>query len=70
MPGVNKTPLAYVKRTEVAVPPHADDPSTAYDNIDMEMISRAPHDLYVYGADCRSLWHVLHDALKDHPSYT
>ncbi len=54
----------------MAVSPHADDHSTGYENIDIEIISRAPHDKYVYGADSRSLWHVLHDALKDHPSYT
>ena len=34
------------------------------------MTSRAPHDQYVYGADNKTLWHILHDALKDHPSYT
>ena len=68
--GVNKTPLAYVKRESVAVLGHADDPSTGYANVDEEMIARAPHDLYVFGADSKSLWHVLHDSLKDHPAYT
>ena len=57
-------------RTEVAVSPHTDILSTGYENIDMEMLFRALHDLFVYGADSRSLWHVLHDALKDHTSCT
>ena len=34
------------------------------------MTSREPHDQYVYGADNKTLWHILYDALKDHPSYT
>ena len=33
------------------------------------MTSRAPHDQYVYGAENKTLWHILHDSLKDHPSY-
>ena len=34
------------------------------------MTSQAPHEQYVYGADNGTLWHILHDSLKDHPSYT
>ena len=34
------------------------------------MTARAPHDQYVYDADNRALWYILHDALKDHSSYT
>ena len=34
------------------------------------MTSRAPHDQYVYGAYNKNLWHILHDVLKDQPSYT
>ena len=33
------------------------------------MTSREPHDQYVYGADNKTLWHILHDALKYHSSY-
>ena len=68
--GVRKCPLAYVTREPATVPPHATDPTAGYSSIDMELISRAPHDLYVYPADNRALWHILHDALKDHQSYT
>ena len=68
--GVNKYPLSYVARYQVAVKPHALDPATDYGNIDQEMASRAPHDQYVYGVDNKNLWHILHDALKDHQSYT
>ena len=68
--GVNKCPLAYVARYQVAVKPHAMDPATDDENVDQEMTSRAPHDHYVYGADNKNLWHILNDALKDHPSYT
>ena len=67
---VNKCPLAYVARSQVAVKQHAMDPATDYINVDQEMTSREPHDQYVYGADNKTLWHILHDALKDHPSYT
>ena len=52
------------------VKPHATDPATDYENVDKEMTSLAPHDQYVYGADNKTLWHILHDALKFHPSYT
>ena len=34
------------------------------------MTSQAPHDQFVYGADNKTLWHILNDALKSHPSYT
>ena len=34
------------------------------------MTSQEPHDQYVYGADNKTLWNILHDALKDHSSYT
>ena len=64
---MNKSPIAYVAREQVAVKPHAVDPATEYENVDQEMTSRAPHDQYVYGADNKTLWHVLHDSMKDHP---
>ena len=66
---MNKSPLAYVSRSQGAIKPHATDPSTEYENVDQEMTSWAPHDQYVYGADNKNLWHILHDSLKDHPSY-
>ena len=34
------------------------------------MTSIAPQDQYLYGADNKTLWHILYDALKKHPSYT
>ena len=34
------------------------------------MASQEPHDQDVYVADNKNLWHILHDALKDHPLYT
>ena len=68
--GVNKCPLAYVARFQVEVKPHTMDPAADDENVDKEMTSRAPHDQYVYGADNKTLWHILHYALKDHPSYT
>ena len=68
--GVNKCPLAYVAISQVAVKPHAMDPAIDYENVDQEITSRAPHDQYVYGAYNKTLWHILHDALKYHPSYT
>ena len=37
--GVNKLPLAYVARSQVAVKPHAMDPATDYENFDQEMTS-------------------------------
>ena len=59
-----------IARSQVAVKPHAMDPATDYENVDQEMMSRAPHYQYVYGTDNKTLWHILHYALKDHPSYT
>ena len=67
---MNKCTLAYVAIAQVAVKPHIADTATEYENVDQEMTSRAPHDQYVYGADNKALWHILHDSLKDHPSYT
>ena len=43
------------------------DPATDDEIADQEMNSRAPHDQYVFGADNKILWHILPDALKDHP---
>ena len=54
----------------MAVKLHTTDPATDNGNVDQEMTSRAPHDQYVYGSDNNTLWYTLHDALKDHPSYT
>ena len=68
--GVNNPPLEYVARSKVAVKPHAMDPATDYENADQEMTSRSPQYQYLYGAYNKTLWHILHDALKDHPSYT
>ena len=34
------------------------------------MTSREPHYQYVYGADNKTLWRILHHTLKDHISYT
>ena len=45
--GVNKYPLAYVARAQVAVKPYATDTATEYENVDQEMTSWAPHDQYV-----------------------
>ena len=61
--GVNKCPLAYIARSHVAVKLHTTDPATDNGNVDQEMTSRAPHDQYVYGADNKTLWRILHDAL-------
>ena len=68
--GVNKRPLVYVARAQVAVKLHAIYPANYYENVDKEMTSRAPHDQCVYGADNKTLWHILHNSLKDHPSHT
>ena len=57
-------------RYQVGIKPHAMDTAANHENVDQEMTSRAPHDQFVYGADNKTLWHILHDALKDRPSYT
>ena len=67
---MNKFPLAYVARPQVAVKPHAMDPATNDENVDQEMTSQALHEQYVFGANNKTLWHILHDVLQDHPSYT
>ena len=67
---MHKCPLAYVAIAHVAVKAHATDPTTEYENVDQDKTSRAPHDQYVYDADKKTLWHILHDTLKYHPSYT
>ena len=67
--GVNKFSPVYVARSQVAVKPHAPDPATEYENVDQDMTSREPHDQHVYGANNKTLWHIIHDALKDYPSY-
>ena len=48
---MNKSPLAYVARSQVAVKPHAMDPDIDYENGNQEMTSPATHDQYVYGAE-------------------
>ena len=37
--GANKSPLAYVTRSQVAVKQHAMEPTADYDNVDQEMTS-------------------------------
>ena len=39
------------------------DPATGYENVDKEMTSQALHDQYIYGADNKIIWHILHDSL-------
>ena len=53
--GVNKCPLAYVARSQVAVKTHAMDPAIDDENFDQEITSQGPHDQYVYGADNKTL---------------
>ena len=65
---MNKCPLAYVERAQVAVKPHATDPATEYENVDQDKTLWGPHYQYVYGTDNKTLWHILHDDLKDHLS--
>ena len=60
-------PPGICSEIKVAVKPHATDPATDYEIFDQEMTSRAPHDQYVFGADNDTLWHILHNDLKDHP---
>ena len=67
---MNKCPLAYVARLQVAAKPHGMDHATDYEKVDKEMTSRAPHDHYVYGADSKTLRNILQYSLKDHPSCT
>ena len=52
---MSKFPLAYVARAQVAVKPHATDPATEYENVDKKMVSWAPHDQCVYGAENKTL---------------
>ena len=68
--GVNKCPLSYVARTQISVKPHATDPDTDYEEVDQEMTPQSPHDQCIYCAENKTLWHILHDALKYHSSYT
>ena len=68
--GVNKFLLVYIARFQVVVKPHSIDPATKYENVDQEITSRASHDQYLYVADNKTLWHILHHALKYHSSYT
>ena len=49
--GMNKCPLEYVARSQVAVKLHAIDAAIDDENVNQEMTSRAPHDHYLYGAD-------------------
>ena len=66
---MNKFPLAFVVTAQVVVKPHAADTDTKYENVDQEMTAWAPHDQYLYGADNKTLRHILHDDLKDHTYY-
>ena len=65
--GVNKCPLSYVARTQISVKPHATDPDTNYEKVDQEMTPQAPHVQCIYCAENKTLWYILHDAIKDHP---
>ena len=57
-------------RDDPNILPDARDDATNYTTVIDEMIARCPHGTYEYQQDNATLWHILYDALKDHPSYT
>ena len=73
--GVTGVPLSYVIRPDEAVPTEADDPSTGYETVQLEMIARAPikvADAYVatYKSDRVRVWNKLSAVFRDKDCYT
>jgi hypothetical protein len=54
--GMAKTPLAYVVREEVIVPPHNQDPSNGDNTVQEEMVARMPHTHTAYREDNIAVW--------------
>jgi hypothetical protein len=57
--GEQGNPLSYVIRSNPAVPNEADDPSTGYEMVDIEMIDHGPHSGSAYQLDNRKVWEMM-----------
>jgi hypothetical protein len=63
--GMARSPLAYVVRDDVVVPPSAQDPSTDYATVQEEMVARMPHTHLAYREDNIKVWEILRDSLHE-----
>jgi hypothetical protein len=63
--GMAKTPLGYVVRTNVIVPPTAQDPPTDYATVQEEMMARMPHTHIAFRADNIKVWEIIRDSLHE-----
>jgi hypothetical protein len=57
--GMAKTPLAYVVRTDIAVPPSPHALPNNYGTIQEEMVARMPHNHLAYREDNINFWEVI-----------
>jgi hypothetical protein len=74
--GEMKIPLQYVTREHPEVTPSAADPSVNHATIDMEMITRAPHEVApgvihpIYVADNHKVWEIMEEIVRDSNGWT
>ena len=62
--GTQGVALAYVTRVNVDVLLHADDSSTNYLSIKLEIISRCPHGTMAYNEDSKEVWSIIEPSAK------
>jgi hypothetical protein len=61
--GMAKTPLGYIVRVDVMIPPSAQDPSADYTTVQEEMIARMPHTHTAFREDNIKVWEIIRDSL-------
>jgi hypothetical protein len=67
--GEHVNPLSYVIRPNAVVPMEADDTSTGYETVDIEMIARGPHSGSAYQLDNRKVWDIMKNICCSNPCY-
>ena len=74
--GHQKTPLSYITRRDVDVPPHIGDPQANYTVVQDEMVRRAPHidtngnPTDHYHIDNQRVWTLISELTRDHKCWT
>jgi hypothetical protein len=67
--GVTGATLDYVVRPDIAVKPEAEDPEDGYENVDNEMMARAPHTGRYFVDDRRKVWDIMSNICGKHSCF-
>jgi hypothetical protein len=67
--GVTGATLNYVVHPDIAVKPEAEDPADGYENVDQEMMARAPHTGRSFVDDRRKVWEIMSNICGKHSCF-